>query len=200
MFIASQLLWGLVCIHVFWFYFFVTGTLISSRQQQAPDLDDPQRTAPSLLTDLVITTVTGMAITGFVMLIFGFLGLLSAGAFLLWLIIEGLLFKTVRGEHIFKRDFWLVRFTLIKRAWDLPAIVIYSVFLVISVPAILPPIAWDAISYHLAYAVDWANAGYIYVDEFLRNPYYANNFLLLYALLFALKLGPLCHFMTWLCG
>lgn len=200
MFIASRLLWGLVCIHLFWFYFFVTGTLIRPRQQPAPDLDDPKRTGPFVLTDLVITTATGMAMTGFVMLIFGFVGLLNAGAFLLWLTIEGLLFKVGRNENIFKADFWLARFTLIRRAWDLPALIIYCVFLIISVPAILPPIAWDAISYHLAYAVDWANAGHIYVDEFLRNPYYANNFLLLYALLFALKLGPLCHFLTWLCG
>jgi hypothetical protein len=200
MFIASRLAWGLVCIHLFWIYFYVTGTLIRPRQHRASDLDDRQPTAPSALTDLVITTVTGMSITGFVMLIFGFIGLLSAGAFLLWLIIEGLLFKTVREENLLKRDFWLSRFKQIKRAWDLPALVIYAVFLVISVPAILPPVAWDAISYHLAYAVDWANAGYIYVDEFLRNPYYANNYLLLDTLLFVLKLGPVCHFMTWLCG
>lgn len=200
MFIVSRLLWGLVWIHLFWFYFYVTGTLIRSRQQRVPDIDHPRPTRPSALTDLVITTVTGMAVTGFVMLIFGFLGLLSAGAFLLWLLIQGLLFKTVRGENLFKTDFWLGRFKLIKRAWDLPALVIYGVFLVISVPAILPPVAWDATSYHLAYAVAWANAGYIYVDEFLRNPYYANNFLLLYSLLFVLKLGPLCHFLTWLCG
>ena len=200
MFIVNRLVWGLVCIHLLWFYFYLTGTLIRSRLQPAPDLDDPQRTAPSALTDLVITTVTGMAITGFVMYVFGLLGLISAPAFLLWLIIEGLLFKTAREENIFKKDFWLARFTQIKRAWDLPALIIYGVFLVISVPAILPPMAWDAISYHLAYAVDWANAGYIYVDEFLRNPYYANNYLLLYSLLFVLKLGPLCHFLTWLCG
>ena len=200
MFIASRLVWGLVCIHLFWFYFYVTGTLIRSRPQRAAHLDDPQRTAPSALTDLVITTVTGMAVTGFVMFIFGLLGLLNAGALLIWLIIQGLLFKTVREENIFKADFWVARFKQIKRAYDLPALVIHCVFLIISVPAILPPIAFDATSYHLAYAVDWANAGKIYADEFLRTPYYANNFLLLYALMFVLKLGPLCHFLTWLCG
>src|SRR5262249_52819194 len=54
---------------------------------------------------------------------------------------------------------------------------------------------WD-----LAYAVDWANAGRIYVDPFLRFPYYANNFLLFYSALFVLKLGSYCHFLNWLCG
>src|SRR5262249_6047062 len=49
-------------------------------------------------------------------------------------------------------------------------------------------------------AVDWANTGRIYVDPFLRFPYYANNFLLFYSALFVLKLGSYCHFLNWLCG
>jgi hypothetical protein len=200
MFILSQLLWCLACIHLFWMYFFVTGTLVRPKEKPVPDLDDKTRTEPFSMADLVITTVTGIAITGFVILLFGSISLLSAGAFLLWLIIEGLLFKVLREENVFAREFWLGRFKLVKRAWSLPALIIYCVFLIISVPAILPPIAFDATSYHLAYAVDWANAGQIYADEFLRTPYYANNFLLLYALMFALKLGPVCHFLTWLCG
>ena len=67
-------------------------------------------------------------------------------------------------------------------------------------PAILPPIGGDPVSYHLAYAADWANAGRIYVDPFLRFPYYANNFLLFDSAFFILKLGDYCHFLTWLCG
>jgi hypothetical protein len=74
------------------------------------------------------------------------------------------------------------------------------VFLLLGVPAILPPAFADSISYHLAYAVDWANAGRIYVDPFLRFPYYANNFLLFYSALFIMKLDRYCHFLTWLCG
>jgi hypothetical protein len=200
MFIVSQLLLCLACIHLFWIYFFITGTLVQPKEKPAPDLDDTARTKPFLMADLVITTVTGIAISGFVILIFGFISLLSAGAFLLWLIIEGLLFKVLRQENVFGAEFWLRRFKLVKRAWSLRALIIYCVFLIISVPAILPPIAFDAISYHLAYAIGWANAGQIYTDELLRTPYYANNFLLLYALMFALKIGPLCHFLTWLCG
>ena len=200
MFIVSQLLWCLACIHLFWIYFFITGTLVRPLERPAPDLDDTSRTKSFFVADLVITTVTGIAITGFVILLFGFISLLTAGAFVLWLTIEGLLFKVLRGENVFRKDFWLARFKLVKRAWSLPVLIIYCAFLIISVPAILPPTAWDFISYHLAYAVDWANAGQIYTDEFLRYPYYANNFLLLYALLLTLKLGPVCHFLTWLCG
>jgi hypothetical protein len=152
------------------------------------------------MADLVITTVTGMAITGFVLLMFGFLGFLSAGAFLLWIIIEAFLFKVLRDENIFAAGFWRARYDLFKRSWSLPALLIYCVFVILSVPAILPPTNWDSIMYHLTYAVEWANAGRIYVDEFIRFPYYANNFLVLYSLLFALKLGYVCHFLAWFCG
>lgn len=200
MFIVSKLFWCLACIHLFWIYFFITGTLVRPKERPAPDLDDTSRTKPFFMADLVITTVTGIAITGFVMLLFGFISLLTAGAFVVWLIIEGFLFKVLRGENVFRKDFWLGRFKLVKRACSLPVLIIYCVFLIISVPAILPPTASDYISYHLAYAVDWANAGQIYTDEFLRFPYYANNFLLLYALLLTLKLGPVCQFLGWLCG
>jgi hypothetical protein len=200
MFIVSQLVLCLACIHLFWIYFFITGTLVRPKEKSAPFLDDKTRPEPFVMGDLVITTVTGIAITGFVILLFGFLSLLAAGAFLLWLIIEGLLFKLLRNENVLGVDFWLGRFKLVKGAWSLPTLIIYCVFLIISVPAILPPIAFDATLYHFAYAVAWANAGQIYADELLRFPYYANNFHVLYAMLFVLKIGPVCHFLTWLCG
>jgi len=85
-------------------------------------------------------------------------------------------------------------------AWTVPAFFIYLLFLILGVPAVLPPTYSDPVTYHLAYAVDWANAGRIYVDPFLRFPYYANNFLLFYSALFILKLGSYCHFLNWLCG
>ncbi|HVQ38656.1 MAG TPA: hypothetical protein VMS31_14055, partial [Pyrinomonadaceae bacterium] len=114
--------------------------------------------------------------------------------------IEILLFRFIKHEKVFGRPFWRRRFLTIKRAWSLPSLIIYVVFLVLLLPSSLPPIFWDSIMYHLAYAVDWAHAGRIYADEFLRFPYYANNFVLIYSLMFVLKFGQLCHFATWLCG
>ena len=35
---------------------------------------------------------------------------------------------------------------------------IYLVFLVLAVPAALPPTFGDSVTYHLPYALDWANA------------------------------------------
>jgi hypothetical protein len=200
MFVAGQLLMGLAFIHLLWVYFFVTGSLVRPKKELASELDEPSSTAGFLMADLVITTATGVAITGFVILIFGFLGILNAYAFMLWLATLGLLFKVLKSENVFAADFWRRRFKLIRRAWNLPALIIYCAFLLISVPAILPPTLWDSTMYHLAYAVAWANAEQIYVDEFVRFPYYSNNFVLLYSLLFALKLELVCHWLTWLCG
>jgi hypothetical protein len=152
------------------------------------------------MAELVITSTTGLAITGFVLLLLGFIGLLNSGALLFWLALEVLLFKVIRHENVFAIAFWTDRLQSIKRAWSLPTLIIYFAFLLLSVPAILPPTLWDSVMYHLAYAVAWANAGRIYPDEFLHFPYYANNFLLIYALMFVVKFGQLCHFATWLCG
>lgn len=152
------------------------------------------------MAELVITSTTGMAIIGFVLMLLGFLGLLNVSGLLFWLAIQPLLFRLVSHENVFGTAFWKARLDTIKHAWTLPTLLIYVVFLFLLVPAILPATAWDSISYHLAYAVDWANAGRIYPDQFLRFPYYANNFVLIYALMFVLKFGQLCHFVTWLCG
>src|ERR1700758_4436817 len=85
-------------------------------------------------------------------------------------------------------------------AWTAPAGFVYVILLAAAPPAGLPPTVADSVIYHLAYAVEWAISGRIHVDPFLRFPYYANNFLLLYSASFVLKLGAYCQFLTWLCG
>lgn len=199
MFVISQLLWAIICIHLFWFYCFITGTLVRT-EPPGTDLDREPTDRRHYMAELVISSTTGIAITGFVLLLLGFVGLLNIVALLVWLALEVLLFKIIKHKNVFAIAFWPGRLQSIKRAWGLPTLTIYVVFLLLLVPAILPPTSWDSISYHLAYAVDWSNAGRIYADEFLRFPYYANNFVLIYALMFVLKVGQLCHFATWLCG
>jgi len=72
---------------------------------------------------------------------------------------------------LLKRDNWL-SFIFWRRivqdfvkGWTFPAVSIYVVFLALGIPAIVPPTGGDPVSYHLAYAADWANAGRIYVDR-----------------------------------
>jgi hypothetical protein len=183
---------GLAVAHFAWFYFFTTGQLLRPRIHDKADCIS--------LPDLVITSVVGMALSGFALLFLGFVHLLNGFGLLGTLLAEGILFWLLKGDNWLSSLFWRTTFNRFVKAWTSSASFIYLLFLVLGIPAVLPPTLSDSVAYHLAYAVDWANAGHIYVDPFLRFPYYANNFLLLYSALFILNLGNYCHFLTWLCG
>jgi hypothetical protein len=183
---------GLAVAHFAWFYFFTTGQLLRPRVSDGADCIS--------LSDLVISSVAGMALSGFGLLFLGFTGLLNGFGLFGALLLEGLLFWLLKGDNWLSWTFWRTTFHGFVKAWTSSAFFIYVLLLVLGIPAVLPPTFADSVTYHLAYAVDWANAGHIYVDPFLRFPYYANNFLLLYSALFILNLGNYCHFLTWLCG
>ena len=201
MYILTNYLTGIGCIHLFWAYFYLAGSLVWAARSPASASGasaTPNDVPP--LADLVITTVTGISMVGFALFFLGIASLLNVYTLPLWLLLPALLFWFVRRENILSSSFWAFRLKRLRRAVTNPALIIYVLFLVLAVPAVLPPTLWDSISYHLAYAVDFANAGQINVDQFLRFPYYTNNFLLLDAFMFVLKLEVLCHFLTWLCG
>jgi hypothetical protein len=190
--ILETYLLGLAVAHLAWFYFFTTGQLLRTRHHT-------ERNALSL-ADLVSTSVAGMALVGFALVLLGFTHLLTRQGILVGVVVEGILFWWLRRENWFSWRFWRDTLQKMVRGWTPAACFIYVVMVLVGVPAVLPPSGGDPVSYHLAYAVDWANAGRIYVDPFLRFPFYANNFLLLYSALFVLKLGRYCQFLTWLCG
>jgi hypothetical protein len=183
---------GLVVAHVVWLYFFTTGQLL---WQSRPDNPQPVR-----LDTLVITSVAGMALSGFGLLLLGFAHLLNRFGFAGLLILEAAFFWLLRRDNWLSLIFWRRIVQEFVEAWTFPAFCIYVLFLALGLAAILPPTGSDPVSYHLAYAADWANAGRIYVDPFLRFPYYANNFLFFDSAFFILKLGNYCNFLTWLCG
>lgn len=60
---------GLGVAHLAWFYFFTTGHLLRSNA--------PKESRWFALTDLVITSVAGMALAGFGLLFLGFAHLLN---------------------------------------------------------------------------------------------------------------------------
>lgn len=183
---------GLAVAHLAWFYFFTTGQLL--RRKTVSESRIPS------IADLVITTVAGMALSGFGLLFLGFGRLLTGFGLVSALLLEGVLFWLLKGDNWFSSTFWQLTFKHFIKSWTIPAVFIYLLFLALGVPAILPLVGGDPISYHLSYAADWVNAGRIYVDPFLRFPYYANNFLLFDSVLFILKLGDYCNFLVWLCG
>ena len=183
---------GMAVAHLLWLYFFTTGHLLRPKAVE--------QSRSFSITDLVITSVAGMAMAGFCLLLLGFTHLLNRPGILLALVCEGVLFLWLKGDNWLSYSFWKKICRRFVGAWTVPALFIYLLFLILGVPAVLPPTFADSVTYHLAYAADWANAGRIYVDPFLRFPYYANNFLLFYSALFVLKLGSYCHFLNWLCG
>src|SRR2546430_1869752 len=183
---------GMAVAHLLWLYFFTTGHLLRSKTLE--------QSRCFSITDLVITSVTGMAVAGFCLLLLGFTHLLNRPGIFVALVCEGALFLWLKGENWLSYSFWKKILRCFIGAWTVPALFIYLLLLILGVPAVLPLTFSDSVSYHLAYAVDWANACRIYVDTFLRFPYYANNFLLFYSALFVLKLGSYCHFLNWLCG
>jgi hypothetical protein len=190
--IFTSYLLSLVVIHALWLYFFATGQLLwPKRCSQADSVS---------LVELVATSAAGMALTGFGLLVLGFVHFLRPIGVFVGLIIEGILFWRLRDENCCSLGFWRFTIRRMVNAWTAPALFLYLLFLALALPAVLPPAVSDSVTYHLAYALEWANAGRIHVDPFLRFPFYANNFLLLYSGLFALNLGDCCQFLTWLCG
>lgn len=183
---------GLIMAHVVWLFFFTTGQLL---WKSRPDNSKPVR-----LDTLVITSVAGMALSGFGLLLLGFAHSLNRFGLAALLILEAALFRLLKRDNWLSLNFWRRIVQDFVKGWTFPAVCIYVLFLALAIPAILPPIRGDPVSYHFAYAADWANAGRIYVDPFLRFPYYANNFLLFDSAFFILKLDDYCHFLTWLCG
>src|SRR4030095_11300365 len=183
---------GLIVAHVVWLFFFTTGQLL---WKSRPDNSQPVR-----LDTLVITSVAGMALSGFGLLLLGFAHLLNPFGMAGLLVLEAVLFRLLKRGNWLSSIFWRRIVQDFLKGWTLPAVSIYVLFLTLGIPAILPPTHGDPVSYHFAYAADWANAGRIYADPFLRFLYYANNFLLFDSAFLILKLGDYCHFLTWLCG
>jgi len=190
--VLRSYLLGLIVAHVAWLFFFTTGRLLRKRQSD--------NSIPFRLDTLVITSVAGMALSGFGLLLLGFAHLLNPFGLAGLLIVEAVLFRLLKRGNWLSLIFWRHIIQDFLTGWTLPAFSIYLLFLALGMPAILPPTHGDPVSYHFAYAADWANAGHIYVDPFLRFPYYANNFLLFDSAFLILKLGDYLNFLTWLCG
>src|SRR5580765_6322199 len=190
--VLRSYLLGLIVAHLAWLFFFTTGQLLWKRH--------PDNSKPFQLDTLVITSVAGMALSGFGLLLLGFAHLLNRFGLAGLLILEAAFFWWLKRDNWLSFIFWRRIVHDFFEGWTFPAASIYVLFLALGIPAILPPTLGDPVSYHLAYAADWANAGRVYVDPFLRFPYYANNFLLFDCAFFILKLGNYCNFLTWLCG
>ena len=82
--------------------------------------------------------------------------------------------------------------------WNSWALILYLVLIALVLPAIVGNIGGsDPVGYHLVYAEEWAKAGRLVVDPFLRVPFYASNFVLVFAELLALGGSHFVNFLAW---
>src|SRR5260370_37269090 len=82
---------GMAVAHLLWLYFFTTGHLLR------PKAFEQSRCFS--ITDLVTTSVAGMAVPGVCLLLVGFAHLLKRPRILLALVFEGLLFLWLKCEN-----------------------------------------------------------------------------------------------------
>jgi hypothetical protein len=176
-----------------WAIAYVTGTLLDARAERPATRGDA-------LFDLVLRTATGLALWGFGVFALGLAGVLNAWGIAALFVVAAAACRAVHGAAFFTGAFWRDRAARVGAAFGPAEMALYYVALATVVPATYPDYSSDGVRYHLAYAMDWVNHGSLFLDRFLRQPLYANNFLLIFAALDAVHLSDQTHFVVWLCG
>lgn len=196
MFVASRLAEGLLVGHACLAVFFVVGAAVFPWFR----LEPTKWSSSGSLMRLTCICGLGAAVSGTAILALAAVGLLNIPFVIGTLAaIVGIASLCWRVSP-FDLHYWRSLAAAVAESFDGPALVLYYVMLVISVPAIIPNVGGDPIHYHLAYAEDWARSGRLVVDPLLRFPFYASNVLLFQATL--LKAGGIAfvNFLTWTFG
>lgn len=185
---------GLAVVHVLWVAAFLLGSLLfeelGGRTDKAP---------LSGAIDFVLATALGLSLITFAAFLLAAAGCLNAPASILaWLLMTGGLALTLRTRGSSWQSLWNTIRAPLSVFRNPPAMAIYVIAILASVPATLPPTAWDSTMYHLPNAINWALSGHLVADPFLRSPYNAYNFELLYALAFVFHLNRFVLFVDWL--
>jgi hypothetical protein len=142
----------------------------------------------------------GAAVTGFLALLLAVAGLLAPLYVAIAIAATFAAGCAYWKNSPFSLAYWRTRANMLQACWDIPAAIIYLIMVVEALPAIIPNVGGDPIHYHLAYAEDWARAGQLTVDPFLRFPFYASNFVMLFATFFTMHADAFINFLCWLTG
>lgn len=150
----------------------------------------------------ILTCGLGLSIVGLALFAIGLFGWLTVWGITATLVVLFAAGCAAWRLSPFTTKFWRARVLALVHCWNVPLLVVYLALLAVGSRAVIPDAVGysDAIYYHLAYAQDWANAGRIVVDPYLFFPFYANNFVLLYAAWIVLGAGVVVQFMTWVTG
>jgi 4-amino-4-deoxy-L-arabinose transferase-like glycosyltransferase len=194
----GQLAQGFAIAHVTLLVFVLVGSVAFPWCER----EDEGESAARLMLKVLCTSGLGAAILGFALFFVGLVGginPLGICATVVALFAAGCL--AWRTSPL-RASFWRCRLRMLVRCWNVPLVVVWVAMLLIGSRALIPDATGysDAIYYHLAYAQDWATAGRLVVDPFLFFPFYANNFVLLFAAWMALGAGFYVQFLSWLTG
>lgn len=184
---------GMLIAHAFGAYFFICGTLLWTPRLFGPPVSDRAATL-----HIVTATAAGVAITGFVTFIVGLLHLLYPATAAAGIIGLGTAFWTL-GDSPLRAAFWRSRLAVFRAAFSPASLALYLVAVVLGIPAVIPESTFDALTFHLVYAVDWASAHALVVDPWVRFPYYAQNWILIDSWVYELHLASYIDFVAgWL--
>src|SRR5262250_1999804 len=115
--VLRSYLLGLIVAHVAWLFFFTTGQLLWKKR--------PDDSTAFPLDRLVNTSVAGMALSGFGLLLLGFAHLLNPFGLAGLLGVEAALFRLLKGANLLSLTFWRGVAQDFLAGWTLPAICIY---------------------------------------------------------------------------
>lgn len=150
------------------------------------------------MVKVVCTCALGISLFGFAVLALAFFGLLWPASLIATPVLLIGIGAWTRRESPFAASYWVARVKALSMGWDASTLIVYYVMIVLALPAIILNFGGsDPVAYHLAYANDWSHAHRLTIDPFLRTPFYASNFVLLFAAFIELHMRELVNFLTW---
>lgn len=191
MYALQQFLIGLAFIHLAWAFFYLTGTLI----RRPGAAESP---AESVLST-VIASGCGIAVTGLATFVLGLAHLIRGRGFVVLIVLVIVAFLA-RRDSPFLAAFWRLRLRSLGNAARSPAIVVYAISLIDAVPATLPDRAFDSLFFYSVISFEYAKTHFLFVDNWLRDPYWTNNWSLVETWLYTFHYEEFLPFLTWLTG
>lgn len=189
MYIFQQFAIGVLVIHAALLLAYVCGSMLKPRSGLT--------STSSSAVDVVISIGLGIAAIGFLSFFTGVAGLLNKWGFLTILIaIAGV--GVWRKHYVWEAGFWVGCIRQLASALRNPGLwIVWIVLVVLAFPAAQPPTAFDALFFHQVYALEWAQHHAVFVDLFRRFPWYAQNWILVYAWFDRFHLKDFVQFINW---
>lgn len=186
---------GLLIAHVCLALFFLLGSSIFPWC----DRRRPAELLPSeLMMRVVATCGLGAAVFGFVAFALAAVGALNPAAFFAAAVAVSVFAAMWFGASPLSISFWRARLDALGSCWDASSLLVYYLMIGLSLPAIVGNFGGsDPVAYHLVYAYEWQHTGRLVIDPFLRLPFYASNFVLLFSVLMSVGAAIFVNFLSW---